>query len=99
MVYSQFRIFQEELQGGFLAFFLTVFGQCAAKVVASLVVNIFGFLVMTRYHQVGFERKLEDLFPTSLPDCSKPSRTAKDIRKTNQLETDFLEKPDKFNDC
>ena len=35
------------------------------------------FLVMSRYHELGFRRNLVEIHPTSLPDLSKPSRTSK----------------------
>ena len=40
-------------------------------VVAFLVVNFFGFLVIARYHTMRFWRNLEEMNPTDLPELSK----------------------------
>ena len=55
-------------------------------VVAFFVVNFVGCLVITRYHEVEFRRKQDNVFPTSLPDLSTPSRALKNLRKSKMLE-------------
>ena len=51
-------------------------------VVAFLVVNFFGFLVIARNPPNEFWRKLVEILPPGLPELSKPSRNLPDRRKT-----------------
>ena len=51
--------------------------EIANKPIGFSVVNIFGFVVITRHHQVGFRKNLQKIHSTSLPDLSKPYWTSK----------------------
>ncbi len=52
-------------------------------VVAFVVAKIVGFLVITRYHEVGSGRNYLETLPIDLPDVSKPFKTFKNLRRTN----------------
>ena len=52
-------------------------------VVALIIVNFFSFLVITRYHGGGFTLNQDEIVATSLPELPKPSKTFKNLRKTN----------------
>ena len=61
--------------------------------VTFLLVNFFGFSVITRDHGSFEGRHLVEMNPTSLPELSKPSRDLLELRKAKILETKILEKP------
>ena len=65
-------------------------------VVALIVVNFFGFSVITRDHGSFEGRHLVEMNPTSLPELSKPSRASENLRKAKMLETKILEKPGNY---
>ena len=46
-------------------------------IVSFVVVNFFSCLSITRYHEVGFWRNLQDIHPANLPDLSNPSKNSK----------------------
>ena len=55
-----------------------------------LLVNFFGFLVITRDHGSFEGRHLVEMNPTSLPELSKPSRDLLELRKAKILETNIF---------
>ena len=62
-------------------------------VVAFSIGNFFGFLVITRHHQVGFRRSLQYVYLTSLPDFSKTLWDLQNLWKTKNLETKMVGPP------
>ena len=58
--------------------------------VTFLLVNVFGFSVITRDHGSFEGRHLVEMNPTSLPELSKPSRDLLELRKTKILETNIF---------
>ena len=64
--------------------FIMFYAQ-ALILVNLILVNFFGFLVITRDHGSFEGRHSVDFFPTGLPDLSKPSRDLLELRKTNFL--------------
>ena len=62
-------------------------------VVAFLVVNFFGLLVITQHHEVGFGPNLEEIDPTSLPDLCITSEAPENKRKTKIFETEVFRQP------
>ena len=62
-------------------------------VAAFMVVEFFGFLVMTRYHGGGFAWNETEILATSLPELPTPSETFKNLRKTKSFRDKSLEKP------
>ena len=74
---------------------LTYYAQTLI-VVALIVVNFFGFSVITRDHG-GFEGcHLVEMNPTGLPELSKPSTDLLELRKTKILETKIFRETGKF---
>ena len=56
--------------------------------------NFFGFWVRIR-HEVGLRRCLHRIFPTSLQEPFKPTRTLKTVLKTQLLEPNIFRKHDR----
>ena len=50
-----------------------------------ILVNFFGFLVITRYHERFGGCHLVEIFPTDLPELSKPKCSRNKSRKNNFL--------------
>ena len=63
--------------------------------VTFLLVNFFGFSVITRTPLLGFGRNLVEMNPTSPPDLSKQPRTLKNDEKTPKIEKENLRKREK----
>ena len=67
-------------------------------VVAFLVVNFCGFLVITRHHR-NFERRHSvKMNPTGLTELSKPKFSGSNRRKTSKLDISTSRKNQKIND-
>ena len=63
--------------------------------VTFLLVNFFGFSVITRDHGSFEGRHLVEMNPTSLPELSKPSRDLLELRKAKILETKIFRETEK----
>ena len=57
--------------------------------VTFLLVNNFGFWVITRHHGSLARTHLVEILPTDLPELSKPKFERSNRRKTNILETNI----------
>ena len=61
-------------------------------VVAFLVVNFFGFLIITRHHGVGQVPGVVEMNPTSFPELFKPSRDLRNLQKSKFLGVNIFRK-------
>ena len=64
--------------------------------VTFLLVNFFGFLVITRDHGSFEVRHYVEILPTGLPELSKPSRDLLELKKAKFLEVKILNFPRKI---
>ena len=65
-------------------------------VVALIVVNFFGFSVITRDHGRFEGRHLVEMNPTGLPELSKPSTDLLELREAKILETKIFRETGKI---
>ena len=63
-----------------------------------IVVNVFGFLVITRSPVVGFGRNLEETNRNSLPELSKQPRTLRNEQKMQKTDEEMSRKKRNVND-
>ena len=64
----------------------TLYAQTSIVVVL-MVMNFFGFLVITRHHGVGEVPGVVEMNPISFPDLFKPVRDLKNLKKHKILQT------------